>query len=349
MRERLKALAVGPAVSIREAMEAIDRGACEIALVVDGLGRVQGTLTDGDIRRAILAGAALEDPAADHMETDFCYVAPQVSRAEVLDVMRARSLQQIPILDERRRLLGMHLLREIIGAVPRPNWAVIMAGGRGERLRPLTDSIPKPMVRVAGRPILERLVLHLVGFGIRRVFIAVHYKADIIRQHFGDGAGHGCRVEYLEEDEPLGTGGSLSLLPARPTHALLVINGDLVTQFNIGQLLAFHRHRRYAVTVGVKEYVHTVPYGVVQLAGDTIVDLHEKPTATWLANAGVYVLQPELLRRVPAGTFYPLPCLVEDCLDAGRPVGAFNIEDDWLDVGQPQQLRRARGEDRASA
>ena len=150
------------------------------------------------------------------MRREFVAVSPDVGRTEVLDLMRARTLNQIPIVDETGKVVGLHLLREIVGSMPRPNWAVVMAGGRGERLRPLSDTIPKPMVRVAGRPILERIVLHLVGFGIRRIFLSVNYLANIIEDYFGDGSHHGCTIEYLREDRPLGTGGSLSLLPETP-------------------------------------------------------------------------------------------------------------------------------------
>ena len=222
-----------------------------------------------------------------------------------------------------------------------------MAGGRGQRLRPLTDTIPKPMLKVAGRPILERIILHLVGFGIRRIFISVNYLSDLIEQHFRDGAAHGCAIEYLREREPLGTGGSLGLLPETPQHPLLVLNGDLVTQFDVGAMLAHHAAGRYRATVGVHKYAHTVPYGVIEIADGRVVHLCEKPTLRWPTNAGVYVLDPALLERIPADTLYPITALVEDCLEKGEPVGAFDLDEDWLDVGQHQELRHARGEEKS--
>jgi dTDP-glucose pyrophosphorylase len=342
--ERLTSVTIPPTTTVRRALEVIDRGACGIALVVDGDGRLVGTLTDGDVRRGLLRGAMLDSVVEPLIHRDFASVDERAGRAEVLDMMRARSLQQIPILDQVGRLVGLHLMREIIGAVERPNWAVIMAGGRGERLRPLTDSIPKPMVRVAGRPILERLVLHLAGFGVRRIFISVNYLADVIERFFGDGSTHGCRIEYLRELQPLGTGGALSLLPCPPADPLLVLNGDLVTQCDFGRMLSFHVDGRFRATVGIHEYVHTVPYGVVETDGHRVVVQREKPTVTWLANAGVYVLDAELLERVPKGVHFPLPALVEECLDRQEPVGAFRIEEDWVDVGHPVELVRARGE-----
>jgi dTDP-glucose pyrophosphorylase len=344
MTERLKLMLISEAANIRAALIAIDQGAAEIALVVVDENRLLGTLTDGDLRRAMIGGASLEDRASMYMRRSFTSVGEQTTRAEVLDLMRAHTLAQIPVLDGKGRLVGLHLLQEIVGNVERPNWAVIMAGGRGERLRPLTDAIPKPMIRVAGRPILERLVLHLAGFGIRRIFISVNYMAHIIESHFGDGSTLGCHIEYLREKEPLGTGGAISLLQDSPEDPFLVLNGDLVTQWDVGRMLAFHRDGGYKATVGVHDYVHTIPYGVIETRGDKVALLREKPTATWLANAGVYVLDPELVARVPKGVHFPLPALVEECIERHEAVGAFRIEEDWTDVGQPPDLNRARGE-----
>jgi hypothetical protein len=213
---RLAKLKVLEGAVLREAMQAIDRGACEIAFVVDASEKLLGTVTDGDVRRALLAGATLEDPVGPVMNRRFTAVDENASRAEVLDLMKARTLGQVPVTDSQGRLVGLHLLREMLGREEKPNWAVVMAGGRGERLRPLTDSIPKPMVCVAGRPILERIVLHLVGQGIRRIFLAVNYMADVIEDHFGDGRSFGCGIQYLREVRPLGTGGALALLPEPP-------------------------------------------------------------------------------------------------------------------------------------
>jgi NDP-sugar pyrophosphorylase family protein len=202
------------------------------------------------------------------------------------------------------------------------------------------------MVKVAGRPILERIVLHLVGFGIRRVFLAVNYLAEVIEEHLGDGNAFGCSIEYLREELPLGTGGALSLLPEAPSEPLLVLNGDLVSQFDVSQLLAFHTAGRYSATVAIHDYVHTVPFGVVNLDGARIRGLQEKPVHSWQVNAGIYVLEPTLVSRIPTRTPFPLPALIEECLDREEPVGAFHLETgDWLDVGRHQELRRARGQE----
>lgn len=345
MSQHLEKIVISKNASLRTAMEALDKGAVEISLVVGADGKLLGTLTDGDVRRAILSGASLEDAASKFMHRHYTSVGPSTSRAEVLDLMRARTLQQIPIVNEAGQLVGLHLLREIIGSSQRPNWAVVMAGGRGERLRPITDLLPKPMIKVAGRPILERIVLHLVGFGIRRVFLSINYMGHVIEEYFKDGAALGCKIEYVKEEKPLGTGGALSLLPEKPEHPILVLNGDLLTQFNVGNLLAFHAEGGFKATVGVHEYVHTVPYGIIDQKGDRVIGMREKPSQTWLVNAGIYVFDPELLERVPRDTYFPLPALIEECLDRGEAVSAFPLKEDWIDVGRPKELRRARGEE----
>jgi len=326
---------------IIDAMQALEASAVGIALVVDKERRLIGTITDGDIRRALLKGAALQSLLGPHVHRDFTAVSPQAGRAEVLDLMQARFLNQVPVVDASGRLVGLHLLREVLGAVERPNWAVIMAGGMGTRLRPLTEHLPKPMIKVAGRPILERLLLHVVGYGIRRIFISTNYLGQMVEDHFGNGNRFGCSIEYLREEEPLGTGGALSLLREVPQHPLLVMNGDLVTQLDLGALLAFHEQGRYLATMGVRRYCHQVPFGCVEIEEGRVVQLEEKPMLERAINAGVYVFSPAALERVPKRQF-PITELFADCLERGERVGAFEIQEDWLDVGQREQLRQAQ-------
>ncbi len=327
--------------SLRAALVALERGGVGIALAVDEAGRLVGTLTDGDIRRALLAGSGLDAPLASCVQRHYTAVAPGAGRAEVLDLMQARSIEQVPVVDDEQRLVGLHLIHELLGAMDRPNWAVIMAGGQGTRLRPYTQTIPKPMLRVAGRPILERLVLHLVGYGVKRVYLAVNYLSQQIEDHFEDGREFGCRIEYLREQEFLGTGGPLSLLPETPADPLFVLNGDLVTQCNLAEMLEHHQRCAALATLGVRRYVHQVPFGCVETDGDRLTRIEEKPALTRLVNAGVYVLEPELLPRIPRSAF-PITTLFEDCLGRGENLAVYEITDDWVDVGQHDQLKQAR-------
>jgi NDP-sugar pyrophosphorylase family protein len=269
-------------------------------------------------------------------------VTPAAGRAEVLDLMQARTLEQIPVVNADGTLGGLHLMHEVIGTVERPNWAVIMAGGKGVRLRPITEHLPKPMIPVAGRPILERLVLHLVGSGVRRIFLAINYLGHLVENHFGNGSRFGCHIEYLREQQPLGTGGALRLLPEPPPGPMLVMNGDLVTQVDVGALLDYHRQGGHVATMGVRLYAHTVPFGCVETRAGRITELVEKPDLTRLINTGLYVLNPALIERVPADQEFPITDLFTGCLERGESVGAYELIEDWIDVGQREQLRQAR-------
>lgn len=350
--ERLLAVLLSPGDSLREAMRAIEQGAFEIALVVDEDHRLLGTLTDGDVRRAILGGADLDEPADPYMASSPITVGAGAGRDAALDLMRARTISQVPEVDHQGRLRGLHLLHEVIGAPQRDEWALVLAGGRGTRLGELTDTTPKPMLEVAGRPILERIVLHLVGSGVRRIALSIGYLGEQIEAHFGDGSEFGCEVVYLREspDEPLGTGGPLRLLtelPAPPPGPVLVMNGDLVTSFSVGDLLDAHHSSGAVLTLGVREHLHEVPFGVVRFHADAsavVAAIEEKPTWRWTVNAGIYVVDPALLPRVPAGRLFPITELVQDCLDRSDRVQAWHVDGNWHDIGRPSELRTARGQ-----
>lgn len=332
--------------ALREAVQVIQDFAVSVCLLEDADGRLAGTLSDGDVRRAFLAGAALDGPAQPWAAKKPSTVPAGTERSAVLDLMQALGVPQIPEVDSTGRVVRLHLLREIVGGPRRANTAVILAGGRGTRLRPVTGDLPKPMVRVAGRPILERLVLHLVGSGIADVRLAVGYGADVIEQHFKDGAKFGCRISYLREEQPLGTAGPLrGLLEALPREPIIVMNGDLVTSFSVTGLLSAHRSTGASLTVAVTDYVHEVPYGVLTTEGDDgrVIGLSEKPTWIGLVNAGVYAIEPGLVAEIPDGRSVPMTELIERCIERGDRVTAWRTIGEWHDVGRPDDLARARG------
>ena len=334
--------------SLRDAVRVIAEHSASICLLVDTEGRLVGSLSDGDVRRAFLAEATLGDPAAPWATPDPKTVAVGAERSAVLDLMRALGIPQIPEVDEAGRVTRLHLLKEIVGNRARPNRAVILAGGRGTRLRAVTGDLPKPMVPVAGRPILERLVLHLVGSGVTDITLAVGYRAEVIEQHFGDGGALGCRIDYLREQEPLGTGGPLrSLLDSGPgTHPILVLNGDLVTSFSVSGILAAHIASGASITVAVTDYAHEVPFGVLTITdtGYRVTGIAEKPTWIGLVNAGVYVVDPALIERIPLGRAVPMTEIIEECLARDETVIAWPVVGEWHDVGRPEDLAAARGD-----
>lgn len=338
-------LLVAPEDSLLLAMRIIEEQSVELAFVRDESNRVVGTLSDGDIRRAILRGVEVTAPSGvrQAMHTSFRWVSPDEGRAEVLELMKALNIAQIPVLDSSGRLIGLHLIYDLISRHQRPNHAVVMAGGKGVRLRPITEHIPKPMVDVAGRPILERIVLHLVSHGIRDIWLAINYLGSVIERHFEDGSRFGCRIRYLREEEPRGTGGALALLPAMD-EALLVLNGDLVTHFNIDRLIDAHEGSTNHATIGVREHANEVPFGVVECERGKLVEIREKPTHRYLVNAGIYMFSPAILNRVPQTGEFPITELFADCLRRGDSVGVHLLDGDWIDVGQHDSLRAARGE-----
>lgn len=341
----LRLLLVRPDSTLLHAMKVIDREGIELAFVADENGRVLGTLSDGDIRRAVIRGMPLDTPTVhEAMHRNFTWVGPEAGRAEVLDLMRSLSIGVVPVL-ERGVIVGLHLLYELIGAHEKPNAAVLMAGGKGVRLHPLTHDTPKPMLPVAGRPILERLVLQLVGSGIRHIFLAVNYLGHVIEKHFGDGRRFGCRIEYLRETKALGTAGALSLLPkGTARHPLLVMNGDLVTELDVTRVLQFHENGKYAMTTCLKPYVVEIPFGVADVRGDALAGMREKPQQQHLVNTGIYVVGERALRLVPYDQESTMPELIERCLERRLQVGAFQMQGDWIDVGRHETLKQARGE-----
>ena len=340
----MKNYCISPDASLIECMRSMVITGAGIALAVDSEFRLIGTISDGDVRKALVKGCPLDSPIDPHINRSCYYVLPIVPRAEVLDIMQARRFEQVPIVDEQGKVIGLHLLHDILGNIARPNWAVVMAGGKGMRLRPLTETLPKPMIRVAGRPLLERIILHLVSFGIRRIFLAVNHLAPVIEDYFEDGSKYGTKIEYLREDHPLGSGGAISLLPKIPEQPLLVMNGDLIIDTNFTDMIEFHSENDFYATMGVFSYFHQVPFGCVEIEDNRLAGLEEKPILEKMVNAGIYVLSPQAVSAIPKNTYFSITTLFEDAIKNNLVCGTFPVEREWLDIGTPQQLRKARGE-----
>lgn len=328
--------------TVRDAMVSIGNGLIGFVMVLDEDETLIGTITDGDIRRLLLAGAEMNSPITDGINRNYTHVSPDTPRADVLDLMHARHIEQIPIVDNEGKVTGVHSIGSIVAKDTLPNWAIIMAGGKGSRLGELTQDTPKPMLKVAGRPILERIVLHLVGAGIRRIYLAVNYLSQVIEKHFGDGKDFGCEILYIREKTPMGSGGALSLLPEKPKHPVIVMNGDLVTDFHVRRMLQYHENGKYLATIGLNHYSHRVPFGCISLNNGTVKEIKEKPLLNELVNCGIYALSPDLLPRVKK-EFFPITELFEDCLNNKEPIGGYVIKEDWTDIGLPEELSNAQG------
>ena len=293
---------------------------------------------------ALLKHNDMNRDVGSFMTRNYHFAHVGMSRGGALDYLRAVSIRHLPILDKDKVVVGLHTVDGLIGRRWMKNAALIMAGGRGVRLLPLTETTPKPMLPVAGRPILEHILFHLVGSGIRKIFLSVNYLWEQIEARFGNGSRYGCEIAYLREKCPLGTAGALSLLPRDLGDPLLVLNGDLITQFDIEQILAHHGQAGNVITIGARDHSVKIPYGVLHTDGDEVLAIAEKPESHHLVNGGVYVLDPSLPATVPGDREYPMTELIECCLREKKKVGYHLIDGDWVDVGEHRQLARARGE-----
>jgi len=257
--------------------------------------------------------------------------------------MNARHLHRIPVVDSAGVLVGLETLDELVQPVPRDNLVVLMAGGLGARLRPLTEDCPKPMLMIGNRPILETILLNFIESGFRRFCFCVNYKAEIVMNHFGDGARWGVEIRYVREREAMGTAGALSLLPEKPDKPLIVMNGDLLTKTNFASLMDFHASHHAAATMCIREYDYQVPYGVVKLEDHRLISVEEKPVQRFFVNAGIYVLGPEAVAEIPSRQF-DMPSLFDKLVEKGREISVFPVREYWLDIGHLADLEKAHGD-----
>lgn len=344
----LSSLCIGIDGSIREAIACIDRNEKGIVLVTNESGQLLGTITDGDIRRAILAGMTLNMPVVQLLSAkgESPYPKPITApegtgRDALLQLMQNHSIRQIPLLSEEKRVVDLVTLDELLPEQILPLQAVIMAGGYGTRLRPLTEELPKPLLPVGGRPLMERIIEQLRQAGIRRVNVTTHYLSEKIVNHFGDGEAWDVDINYVTEDRPLGTAGALGLM-AEPNEPLLVINGDILTQLDFRAMLSFHKEHQAEMTIGVRQYDLQVPYGVMECDGPYVRQVREKPLLSFLVNAGIYLLAPSVYRYIPDGQRFDMTDLIQQLLDDGRPVVSFPIVEYWLDIGQHADYEQAQ-------
>lgn len=343
MDEWRKAL-VSPEADLRETLRVIDSTGAGISLVVDDEGRLLGTASDGDVRRALIDGADLSARAGSVLNPNPRVVRKGQSRASMLDMLREYGLHQLPIVDEEGRAAGLVTVDELLRVPERPNHVVIMCGGLGQRLAELTHETPKPMLKVGPRPILETIILNYSAQGFRNFWLAVNYKAEQIEAHFRDGSHLGIEIRYLREDKRLGTGGALSLMPRVPDTPIIVANGDVLSKEDYGAAMDGHQGSDAQATVLVRDYEIQVPFGVVVPGIEGVARLEEKPRQRFLINAGVYVLSPQALALVPRDEFFDLPTLLQRMVDAGMKVRTHRAEAYWVDIGRLPDFERANAE-----
>jgi len=336
----LSKVIVHPDDSIIKVIEVIDAGAIQIALVVDHTGRLVGTVTDGDIRRSILAGIPLTSPVAPIMSCTPIVAKIYDSRETIASLMLSKKLSHIPIVDDELRLISLDTLHDVY-ARNQDNVVVLMAGGLGSRLRPITNTCPKPLINIGSKPILETILENFILYGFHRFYISVNYKAEMFYDYFGDGSKWGVEINYINESKQMGTAGALAMLPEGIDKPIIVMNGDILTKINFKHLLDFHNAGKADATMCVREYSFQVPYGVVKLNHDELLGIEEKPEHHFFVNGGIYVLEPDVLKLIPKDEFFDMPQLFHKLIGPGSKASVFPIREYWLDIGKNDDLARA--------
>jgi dTDP-glucose pyrophosphorylase len=330
--------------TLHQAICCLDETSLQILIIVTDGGRLLGTLTDGDIRRGLLRGLEMSSTVESIIHRDPLVVPPQWGRDTVLQLMQANKVHQLPVVDEKRNVVGLHLWDELLAPSKRPNVMVVMAGGRGTRLGAYTEHCPKPLLPIGGKPMLEHIIERAKSEGFDHFVLSVHYLGQMIEEHFGDGERLKVQIDYLREQTPLGTAGALGLLKTRPAESFLVTNGDVLTDIRYGELLDFHIRHGASATMAVRLHEWQHPFGVVKTKGVDIVGFEEKPVARSHINAGVYVLEPNALDLIGVDEHCDMPTLFARVQEKKARTIVYPMHEPWLDVGRPADLERARSD-----
>ncbi|MGN7762047.1 nucleotidyltransferase family protein [Paenibacillus sp. 22594] len=339
-----QSILIAPEMTVIETMKIIDQSSLQFAVVVDKDRKLLGTVTDGDIRRGILRGIPLDSPIDLVMNVSPIFEKQGKKFLHYKELMGTRQLRQLPIVNSNNQVQRILFADDIAQVLPKENVVVLMVGGLGTRLRPFTDDIPKPMLKVGDKPILETIIEGFKNYGFTKFILSVNYKKEIIKAYFQEGKHLGVNIEYIEEGKRLGTAGALSLLSEKPSAPFFVMNGDLLTKMNYEQLMEFHCETKSNATICVREYEYQIPYGVIETENHRLLSIVEKPVHKSFVNAGIYVLDPQVLEHVPQDEFYDMPDLFKKLVDMQGGVSAFPLREYWLDIGRVDDYEKANGD-----
>lgn len=339
--KQMEKIIVNQMQTLLDTMRIIDKSSLQFAVVVDEEQRLLGTVTDGDIRRGILRGEGLEVPITSIMNANPISLEVGQKTYKYKQFMHFKKLKQLPIVDESNRIVDV-LFMDKLNVSPNKNKVVLMLGGLGTRLRPLTNDIPKPMLKIGDKPILENIIEGFKQYGYTHFIFSVNYKKEVIQNYFQNGEAFGVQIDYIEEEKRMGTAGALSLLKQRLKEPFFVMNGDLLTQINFEQLMDFHIEQQSIATMCVREYEFQIPYGVIETVDTQLVSIKEKPLHRSFVNAGIYVLSPQTLDYIPNDEFYDMPTLFEKLIDINKRTSVFPIHEYWIDIGQIEDFNRAK-------
>jgi len=330
--------------TILEAMQVIDQSALQVALVVNEIDQLLGIVTDGDIRRAILRNDPLSKSVSEIMNRYPITANEGEARNLILAKMQKNELNHIPVVNQQGHISDLISLKEFTYLEKRDNVVILMVGGLGTRLSPLTDQCPKPLLKVGNKPILETIMENFIEAGFYQFYLAVNYKAEMIQNYFGDGSQYGVKIRYIHEKKRMGTAGALSLLPEKMKLPIIVMNGDLLTKVNFAQMLDYHEEHKALATMAVREYNYQIPYGVIRFEESKIIDIQEKPSYSFFVNAGIYVINPEIIERVDKEKFFDMPDLFNEIIATGDITVAFPIREYWLDIGKRDDFEKAQSD-----
>jgi len=329
--------------TIKDAISILDQESLRIVMIIDDNDRLVGTVTDGDIRRGLIRHLSLDNPVIKIMFKTPTVALEKDSKESVLLKMKELDLLQIPIVNVDRKVVGLEILQHLIEGNRLDNPVFLMAGGFGKRLQPLTDNTPKPLLKVGTKPILENILNQFIAAGFHNFYISTHYKAEMVKNHFGNGGDWGVSIIYLHEETPLGTAGGLGLLPKNLIDLpILMMNGDLLTKIDFKGLLSFHLNEGGDATMCAREYDFQVPYGVIKTNGQHVSSIVEKPVHKFFVNAGVYVLNPSMLDTIDGVSYLDMPDLLQEKIDGLSQVNVFPVHEYWLDIGQIEQFEQAQ-------
>ena len=339
--EKIKIVATS---TIRKALSVIDSGGVKIALVVDTDNKLLGTISDGDIRRGLLRKKLLNETIEDVYFKNPTTANKGASKEDLLHLCLVNGISQVPIVDEDRKVIDLFIIDDGLQKKQHENHVVLMVGGLGTRLRPLTENTPKPMLKVGGKPILETIVKRFVDDGFTNITMCLGYKSNVIQDYFRDGGSFGANIDYIVEEERMGTAGALTLLEKRLDNPFFVMNGDLLTNINFEKMLDFHVEHNSKATMCVREYDIEVPYGVVNVANENITSIIEKPIHSFFVNSGIYLLEPDCIDLIPDNKFYDMPTLFEELIAAKEKIISFPLQEYWLDIGRVADYEKANAE-----
>lgn len=327
--------------TIKNAMEVIEKGGRGIALVVDNDRRLLGIITDSDVRRAILKDVPLNNTVKSIMNEHFTFVSTNYTKKLVQTIFEQKSIIQLPVLDDNMRVTDIIYFNEFNKKISKDNYAIVMAGGLGTRLSPLTKDIPKPMLMVGARPILETIIEQLKSFGFINIILSLNYKGEMIENYFQDGSNFGVNISYIKEKKRLGTAGAIKLAEKYLDKSFFVTNGDVLTKLNFEQFMQFHKKNNNAITIGTKKYELQIPYGVVDIKNEAVTRLNEKPMLNFFINAGMYCLEPETIGYIPKNKYFDITQLIDRYINEKRSVGSYPIMEYWMDIGQMDDYKQA--------